>query len=112
MVTAGMIKSLASRLSKAEELVQAGAVFPVAGQEGYSVVRNGDGSQMYLVRTTEGRENCSCPDFQQRQKRAGMPCKHILAAQLLGQQGQPGIMVPTSDRQAGVDLLMGRTAAA
>lgn len=82
MVSASEIRKLAERLAKAEELVDAGAVFPVAGLEGYAVVRNGDGNSMYLVRFEAGKESCTCPDFQQRQSKAGQPCKHILAASL------------------------------
>src|SRR5688572_5990038 len=82
MVNATTVKGLAERLAKAEQLVVDGAVFPVAGLDGYSVVRNGDGTQMYLVRFESGHEHCTCPDFKQRQQQAGLPCKHILAAQL------------------------------
>lgn len=90
MVTAKTVKGLADRLAKAEALVADGAVFPVAGSEGYAVVRNGDGTQMYLVRFTAGHENCTCPDFKQRQGKSGLPCKHILAAELaLGSNPQP-----------------------
>jgi hypothetical protein len=90
MVTAKMVQALAARLEKAEALVADGAVFPVAGCDGYAVVRNGDGTQMYLVRFAAGHEQCSCPDFQQRQKTAGQPCKHLLAAELaLGDRPQP-----------------------
>ena len=82
MVTATTVKGLATRLEKAKALVADGAVFPVAGCDGYAVVRNGDGTQMYLVRMDAGHENCTCPDFKQRQQAAQLPCKHILAAQL------------------------------
>ena len=82
MVTAATVKGLADRLAKAEQLFASGAVFPVAGLDGYSVVKNGDGTQMYLVRIAAGHEHCSCPDYAQRQRTAGLPCKHILAAQL------------------------------
>ncbi len=89
MVTAQTVKGLAQRLEKAQALVADGAVFAVAGVAGYAVVRNGDGSQMYLVEYGAGRERCSCPDYQQRQKTVGLPCKHILAAQLaLGDRPQ------------------------
>ena len=97
MVTAQTVKGLAQRLEKAQELVDAGAVFPVAGLEGYAVVRNGDGTQMYMVQHAEGRERCTCPDFQHRQKSAGLPCKHILAAQLaLGDRPQPPAPAPVA----------------
>lgn len=79
MITTREIRSLAQRLAKAEQLVAEGAVFPVAGLAGYAVVRNGDGNSMYLVRFDAGSESCTCPDFQQRQKALGQPCKHILA---------------------------------
>jgi hypothetical protein len=42
-------RKLAARLAKAEALIRDGAVFPVVGLAGYAVVRNGDGTQMYLV---------------------------------------------------------------
>jgi len=45
---------------------------------GYAVVRNGDGTQMYLVPHETGHEQCTCPDFQHRQGRAQQPCKHLL----------------------------------
>jgi hypothetical protein len=82
MVNATTVKGLAERLAKAEHLVADGAVFPVAGLDGYAVVRNGNGTQMYLVRFEAGHENCTCPDYKQRQQAAGLPCKHLLAAQL------------------------------
>jgi hypothetical protein len=81
-VTAHEVRKLAERLAKAEALVQDGAVFPLAGLDGYAVVCNGDGTQMYLVRHETGREHCTCPDFQHRQGKHGQPCKHLLAAQL------------------------------
>lgn len=89
MVTAKTVKSLAERLAKAESLVESGAVFPVAGLAGYAVVRNGDGSSMYLVRFESGHEHCTCPDFQERQKAAGLPCKHLMAAQLAAGKTTP-----------------------
>ena len=100
MVTAQTVKGLAQRLEKAQVLVDDGAVFAVAGVAGYAVVRNGDGSQMYLVEYGAGRERCSCPDYQQRQKMAGLPCKHIIAAQLaLGDRPQASApaAVPVED---------------
>ncbi len=91
MVSAKTVKGLSERLAKAEALVADGAVFPVAGCDGYAVVRNGDGNQFYLVRFAAGHENCTCPDYQQRQKSAGLPCKHLLAAQIVaaGETPQP-----------------------
>ncbi len=90
MVNAVTVKGLAARLDKAEQLVADGAVFPVAGCDSYAVVRNGGGDSMYLVRFDTGRENCTCPDFKNRQGTAGLPCKHILAAELaLGDRPQP-----------------------
>ena len=82
MVTVMEVRKLAERLAKAEALEEAGAVFPVRGLADYAVVRNGDGTQMYLVRFEAGREHCTCPDFEHRQGTAGQPCKHIMAAQL------------------------------
>lgn len=92
MVNATTVKGLADRLTKAEQLVADGAVYPVAGCDGYAVVRNSGGDSMYLVRYTVDHENCTCPDYKQRQGKSGLPCKHLLAAQLaLGSNPQsPG----------------------
>jgi uncharacterized Zn finger protein len=111
MVTANTIKALATRLDKAQALVADGAVFAVAGCDGYAVVRNGGGDSMYLVRFDAGRENCTCPDFKNRQGAAGLPCKHILAAELaLGDRPQPPApvaMLPTKvDPSAGLAAIM------
>jgi uncharacterized Zn finger protein len=89
MVNAQEVRKLAQRLAKAEELARDGAVFPVAGLDGYAVVRNGDGTQLYLVRHAVGHEHCTCPDFQHRQGNHGQPCKHILAAELAAAHGGP-----------------------
>ncbi len=98
MVSATTVKGLAARLDKAEQLVADGAVFPVAGCDGYAVVRNGNGTEMYLVRFAAGHENCTCPDYQQRQKAASLPCKHIMAAELaLGNTPQPPAPAATVD---------------
>lgn len=95
MVNAVEIKKLAERLTKAEALVAEGSVFPVAGLDDYAVVRNGDGTQMYLVRYAAGHEHCTCPDYQHRQGKVEQPCKHILAAQLAA-TGAPKVEpVPT-----------------
>lgn len=83
MVNAKVVAGLVERYTKAEVLVAEGAIYTVAGLDGYFVVRNGDGTQMYLARVEEGHEHCTCPDFSQRQGAAGLPCKHILAAQLI-----------------------------
>jgi len=121
MVTATTVKALAARLEKAEQLVADGAVFPVAGCDGYVVVRNGDGNQFYLVRFDAGHENCTCPDFQQRQKAAGQPCKHLLAAELAGsplgtdrpQPPAPVVMLPTKvDPALGLAAIMAPARAA
>ena len=89
MVTVVEVRRLAERLSKAEALVSAGAVFPVDGLPGYSVVRNGSGDSMYLVRHDVGHEHCTCKDYETRQGPAGMPCKHLLAAQIAASQPKP-----------------------
>ena len=83
MMAAKTIKGLAERLAKAEALVAAGSVSPVAGLEGYYVVLNGDGTQHYLVHLKEdGEACCSCPDYLQRQSKVGEGCKHIFASEL------------------------------
>ena len=76
-------QQLVQRLAKAEQLD--GVVHPVAGLDEHAVVRNGDGNSYYLVCLEPGHESCSCPDYQQRQNKAGMPCKHLLATQLATQ---------------------------
>jgi hypothetical protein len=104
MVTAKTVKGLAERLAKAEALVADGAVYPVAGLAGYAVVKNGSGDSMYFVRFDAGHERCTCPDYQNRQGAAGLPCKHILAAELaLGSTPQP----PATPAKRPVDLAPG-----
>jgi len=113
MVTAKTVKGLADRLTKAGQLVADGAVFPVAGCAGYAVVRNGGGDSMYLVRFEAGHENCTCPDFKQRQGTAALPCKHILAAQLaLGNdpQSPAPVEVKRPDPAIGLAILTGKAA--
>lgn len=113
-MTAKTVKAMAQRLEKAEALVREGAVYAISGRDGGFVVRNGDGTQMYGVSLREGRESCSCPDFEQRQRDAGLPCKHLLAAQLFKGEGElpaePEVK-PLPDTSAGLALLMGKTAA-
>jgi hypothetical protein len=112
LVTAQTIQSLAARLEKATALVRDGAVFPVAGLDGYSVVRNG-GNSMYLVRYDAGHEHCTCADFQQRQRAASLPCKHLLAAELAaGGNTQPPApaLLSTEARSKATALVMGRAA--
>ena len=82
MVNANEIRKLAERLAKAEQLVRDGGVFPVAGLNGCSVIRNGDGSQMYLVCYEAGKEHCTCKHFEHRQDKVNAPWKCILAAQI------------------------------
>ncbi len=108
MVTAKTVKGLADRLAKAEALVADSAVFLVAGCAGYAVVKNGDGTQMYLVRFETGHEHCSCPDFKQCQGAAGLPCKHIMAAELaLGSNPQPPAAPATRpDPAIGLSVIM------
>lgn len=109
MLTAATIKSLAQRLEKAEALVAAAAVTPVAGCDGLYVVTNGDGTQVYLARLEIGRESCSCEDFQRRQGPAGQPCKHLLASQLYAQQPdrRPRAPQPATDPKAALAMLQG-----
>ena len=70
MVSASEIRKLAERLAKTEALVEGGAVFPVAGLDGYAVIRNGDGTQMYLVRHETGKERCACTDWEHHQAKS------------------------------------------
>ena len=79
MMTAKQAKAIAERYQKAVELVEAGRVAPVYGQNGVYVVLNGDGVA-YLVDVA--RETCTCPDYQYRAQRLGVPCKHQLAVAL------------------------------
>ncbi len=83
MLTAKTVRGLADRLAKAEALVAAGAVSAVENLDGYYVVLNGDGTKHYLVRIDAGHEHCTCPDFTERQGPAGLPCKHLLSAQIV-----------------------------
>lgn len=110
-MTAKTVKAMAQRLEKAEQLVAEGAVFPISGREGCFVVKNGDGTQFYGVCVREGRESCSCPDYEQRQRGAGLPCKHLMAVELFieAQGTTPEPTEPetkTFDTSAGVALLM------
>ena len=95
MVTVNEVRKLAERLSKVEALVEVGAFFPAVGLPGYAVVRNGDGSQMYLVRFEAGCEHCTWPNFHHRQGKAGQPCKYITAADL-----GASLEVPTASESA------------
>ncbi len=101
MVTVNEVRKLAERLSKVEALVEVGAFFPAVGLPGYAVVRNGDGSQMYLVRFEAGCEHCTCPDFQHRQGKARQPCKHILAADLGASLEVPTAFEPVASKPPG-----------
>jgi len=79
MMTAKQAKAIAERYQKAVELVEAGRVAPVHGQDSVYVVLNGEGVA-YLVDVA--RETCTCPDYQYRAQRLGVPCKHQLAVAL------------------------------
>ena len=109
MVTAATVKSLADRLTKAEALVAEGSVFPVSGCAGYAMVRNGGGDSMYLVRFDAGHENCTCPDFKQRQEAAGLPCKHLMAAQLAHGEVAP-VEIKRPDPAVGLAIITGKAA--
>ena len=65
------------------------------------LVRNGDSTQMYLVRFEAGREHCTCPDFQHRQGKAGHPCNHIIAAQLGASSEVPTVTPEPASRSRG-----------
>ena len=91
MVNANEIRKLAERLAKAEQLVRDGGVFPVAGLNGCSVIRNGDGSQMYLVRCEAGKEHCACRDVEHRQGKIQQPCKHLIATWLHAERPKPPV---------------------
>ena len=86
MMTTQQIKGLAERYQRAVELVEQGRVAPVYGQDGVYCVINGQGVA-YLVNLAD--ESCTCPDFQHRAKRLGIPCKHLIAAQLFRERQQP-----------------------
>ena len=86
MLTISQTRGLASRLERAQTIADAGAVQPIAGSPDTWVVRNGDGTQHYLVSTEPDRERCTCPDFQHHGKPLGLPCKHIMAAQIIDAQ--------------------------
>jgi hypothetical protein len=79
MMTAKQAKAIAERYMKAVELVEAGRVAPVYGQDSVYVVLNGEGVA-YLVDVAA--ETCTCPDYQYRAKKLNAPCKHQLAVAL------------------------------
>jgi predicted nucleic acid-binding Zn finger protein len=79
MMTAKQAKAIAERYQKAVELVEAGRVAPVYGQDSVYVVLNGEGVA-YLVDVAA--ETCTCPDYQYRAKKLNAPCKHQLAVAL------------------------------
>jgi hypothetical protein len=79
MMTTAQIKGLAERYERAREIVAAGRVAPVYGQDGVYCVLNGEG-YAYLVNLTA--ETCTCPDAQYRAAKLGIPCKHLLAVAL------------------------------
>jgi hypothetical protein len=86
MMTAKQIKGLAERYERAREIVEAGRVAPVYGQDGVYCVLNGEG-YAYLVNLTA--ETCTCPDAQYRAAKLGIPCKHLIAAALVAERPQP-----------------------
>jgi hypothetical protein len=79
MMTAKQAKAISERYMKAVELVEAGRVAPVYGQDSVYVVLNGEGVA-YLVDVA--RETCTCPDAHYRAAKLGVPCKHQLAVAL------------------------------
>ena len=81
MLTISQTRGLADRLERAQAIADAGAVQPIAGLPDTYVVRNGDGTQHYLVDIEPERESCTCPDYQHHA--LGLPCKHIMAAQIV-----------------------------
>jgi DNA-directed RNA polymerase subunit RPC12/RpoP len=87
MMTTQQIKGLAERYQKAVELVEEGKVAPVYGQDGVYCVLNGEG-YAYLVNLAQ--ETCTCPDHQYRAKKLGIPCKHLIAAQLHRERHEDG----------------------
>jgi predicted nucleic acid-binding Zn finger protein/DNA-directed RNA polymerase subunit RPC12/RpoP len=86
MMTAKAARMIAERYAKAVELVEAGRVAPVYGQDGVYCVLNGEGVA-YLVNLAA--ETCTCPDYQYRAQRLGVPCKHQLAVALYRERPQP-----------------------
>jgi len=87
MLTTQQIKGLVERYQKAVELVEQGKVAPVYGQDGVYCVLNGEGDA-YLVNLAQ--ESCTCPDHQYRARKLGIPCKHLIAAQLVRERHQDG----------------------
>ena len=79
MLTISQTRGLASRLERAQAIADAGTVQPIAGSPDTWVVR--DGTQHYLVSTEPERESCTCGDYQHHA--LGLPCKHIMAAQIV-----------------------------
>ena len=106
VITAQQARGLAQRLAKAEALVAAGSVHPVAGMDGLFAVTASDGASVHLVDTRPGRERCSCPDFQQRQQSVGMSCKHQLACDLCRERQQSPTLAPAAvDSARGIAAL-------
>ena len=68
-----------SRREKARQLVEAGCVFPVPGLPSTAVVLSSDRSMPYVVTFGTGQEACTCLDFEMRQGKVGLLCKHIIA---------------------------------
>lgn len=94
MLTVKEVQGLAERLKRAEWIAAAKLVAGTVSSSGYVDVWNAGGTGTYLVCITPGNESCSCPDFQQRQKDAGLPCKHMLAVQMARPSLAP---VPVAD---------------
>ncbi len=86
MMTAAQAKAIAARYQKAVELVEAGRVYRLYGEEDRYVVVNGNG-QAYLVDLINGE--CTCPDAQYRASRLDILCKHALAAAIVHEQQAP-----------------------
>ncbi len=77
---------LSVRLERASELV---AGVEHLGGSRYRVRSQSDASKSHAVDL--GVPSCECPDFRKRCGRAGLRCKHILAAErVAGGQEQPG----------------------
>jgi SWIM zinc finger len=76
-----VLDAMHPRLRDARALIDAGSVRRDPDDRNISYVRSGDSE--HVVRWTDAGLRCSCPWFGKHQAARG-PCKHVLAAELLG----------------------------
>jgi predicted nucleic acid-binding Zn finger protein len=89
MVTAKQAKAISERYAKAVELVEQGKVYPLHRRPNEYVVLNGRG-EAYWVQLAGAETHCDCEDFRYRAAKLGVPCKHVIAAELYAERQQAG----------------------